>query len=158
MKWTKEHKWALLLEHNKESIADLDLHIIPYKGGLEWMYKLLRCEYVEHLTPINYFPPEFTAYPIDEAPHSDIWIDEEGKLDGAPPTFPIYDEEGCLVDVIHGNMLFINGDNDTGESHGLTRTEAVCLAYWVMSIICVQTKFTCIHDVVELKAFTLRRH
>lgn len=120
------------------------------------MYGLLNCQFVEHLTPQHYFPEEFTAYPQKDVPYSDIWIDEEGKLNGALPTFPIYDDQGDLVDVICGNLLFINGDNSTGESHGLTHDEAITLAYWVMSVLGCNTRFTIKHDIPDLHAFTMR--
>ena len=51
------------------------------------------------------------------------YIDDEGKYDGALPNRAIY-HDGVLVDVIHGNMLFLGIDYDTGESRDITEAEA----------------------------------
>lgn len=57
------------------------------------------------------------AAPIDD-PRITCWVNEEGKLDGLAPNRPIM-MHGHAIDVIHGPMLIVGNDPETGETIGL---------------------------------------
>lgn len=81
--------------------------IRPYNSGLESLQNEVG-GYIEHCFPV-----------LDlERRGIDAWCNDEGKLLNLPPTFPLF-YEGRLYDIIAGNICFIGGDDETGESFGL---------------------------------------
>lgn len=133
----RNNKYAVIVKHSIDDIDNVCIEYIPYVGGLQWMYNVLGCELVQMLT-LEYYIPDF---PVDEFPFVDLYIDDEGKLNGAPPTFPLYDIDGRLSDVIYGSLLFINGNDHTGDSYGLEKEEAILLVSYLFFQFATKTRF-----------------
>ena len=57
----------------------------------------------------------------------DIWINEEGKLINLPETVAITDEDGKILDVLCGNLVFTRTDDEgeTAREIGLAVIRAV---------------------------------
>ena len=59
----------------------------------------------------------------------DIWIDDEGKLNGSQPTLAFL-ENGNVVDAVHGKLCFLRFD-DEGNTFGLTNSDIEFLKAWL---------------------------
>ena len=119
----KDHDYAVVVEHEVEDTVTIK--IVKYEDSLEEMHRLTHSEIVEHIDPCLYFP----TFPYLR--HVDCFVDEEGKLNGKYPTIPVYEEHGILVDCLCGSILFIEGNDETGENYGLTLEDAKKVGYGV---------------------------
>ena len=69
------------------------------------------------------FPPRSDAWQnIHGYLHIDSWVNDEGKLRNLPPTIPILDTDGAVLDAIVGDICFIKS-NELGESYGLNLSD-----------------------------------
>ena len=82
-------------------------------------FKELQKEVGGTFAHFNIFPPyNSSSQLIHGIMRIDSWINDEGKLIGLPPTIPLADESGEIVDLIVGNICFLKSD-DMGNSYGL---------------------------------------
>lgn len=94
------------------------LMVVPFNEELHYLQSLVG-GLIEH-------------YIIDEELnelHIDMWIDDEGKMKGLPPTIALL-HEGELVDVIVGNCVF-SKYNSEGETLGLDAHEVGIVDRWI---------------------------
>lgn len=52
----------------------------------------------------------------------DIWVDEEGKINGEPPNVVIADEYDYIMEILHGNIVILSSDEE-GNTLPLTERQ-----------------------------------
>ncbi len=101
----KDDSGRYILEWHKY-LYDDDFHALQKQVG----------GYFEHF---DIFPPRSDAWlDIHGHLHIDSWVNDEGKVRNLPPTIPLLDTDGAVLDFIAGNICFIKSD-EIGESYGL---------------------------------------
>lgn len=67
-------------------------------------YDMLRENVQGYIECVSWLPMSFER-------NIDLWINEEGKLLGFPPSIAIFDGNEELIDLIAGNVVFARNDN-----------------------------------------------
>lgn len=97
----------------------LKTEVLPFKNGIDILYQLIGCRTIDNATGID-----------DLMDNSiDMWVDDEGLIDGRYPVFIFTDQKGNPTGQIVGNIVFQTSDVQ-GESHGLTLEQVESLIDW----------------------------
>lgn len=116
----KEILYAVQMHHLTDEL--IEVKPVPYEDSLEEMYRLCDCDTIDIISLRNHIPEFqhiFEGIVLDNE-SIDIVLDDNGKIFKKPCTLPLFYEHR-VYDIINGDIIFIIGNNDTGETYGYSR-------------------------------------